>query len=113
MFERFLSLVFVTEAIISPIAIPDPGLSRLRGYGSKCRALWIFTFESSYFSFIVIKQSSEDGLALNGPDLRRQTDGNRVVLGVQGPIIQPLMGSQSIVVVNVVVPDKPHHPHAD
>lgn len=60
-----------------------------------------FSFDSSYFLFIVIKQASEYGLTLNGSDLRRQADGDRVIFGVQGPIAQPLMGSQSIVVVNV------------
>ncbi len=60
-----------------------------------------FSFESSYFLFIVIKQSSEYRLTLNRSDLRRQTDGDRVVLGVEGPVVQPLMRPQPIVVADV------------
>ena len=49
----------------------------------------------------MVKQSSEYGLALDGPDLRRQTDRNRIILGVQRPVTQALMRPQAIVVIGV------------
>lgn len=49
----------------------------------------------------MIEHPSEYGLALDGSDLRRQTDGNRVILCVQRPVAQALMRSQTIVVIGV------------